>query len=368
MTDKELQKLGRRELLQLLLDQAKETDRISKLLKDTEGQLSQVEEGYERLRERLDHKDTRIHELQAQIDELQNRIQNEKEKRIADLSEVGSIAEAALKLNGVFDAAQRAANQYLRSVKELYAIPGGIEVPIEIEPEPEPEWSYQDDRGYHPPEPPRSRPSEPGRYRAADQPFRFRQYPPEEPPEPEWSYQDDRGYPAPEPPRSRPSEPGRYRAADQPFRFRQYPPEEPPEPEWSYQDGGYPAPEPPRSRAPEAGRFKAAEQPPQAWQYSPEEPPGPEWGYQDDGACYSPEPSRAQPPELEHGEAAEQPPRAWQYSPEELEPKPEGRADRQERERRTGRREESSRSGLPFRVKRRKETGKTTLFFGWQHD
>lgn len=322
MTDKELQKLGRRELLQLLLDQAKETDRISKLLKDTEGQLSQVEEGYERLRERLDHKDTRIHELQAQIDELQNRIQNEKEKRIADLSEVGSIAEAALKLNGVFDAAQRAANQYLRSVKELYAIPGGIEVPIEIEPEPEPEWSYQDDRGYHPPEPPRSRPSEPGRYRAADQPFRF----------------------------------------------RQYPPEEPPEPEWSYQDGGYPAPEPPRSRAPEAGRFKAAEQPPQAWQYSPEEPPGPEWGYQDDGACYSPEPSRAQPPELEHGEAAEQPPRAWQYSPEELEPKPEGRADRQERERRTGRREESSRSGLPFRVKRRKETGKTTLFFGWQHD
>jgi hypothetical protein len=322
MTDKELQKLGRRELLQLLLDQAKETDRISKLLKDTEGQLSQVEEGYERLRERLDHKDTRIHELQAQIDELQNRIQNEKEKRIADLSEVGSIAEAALKLNGVFDAAQRAANQYLRSVKELYAIPGGIEVPIEIEPEPEPEWSYQDDRGYHPPEPPRSRPSEPGRYRAADQPSRF----------------------------------------------RQYPPEEPPEPEWSYQDGGYPAPEPPRSRAPEAGRFKAAEQPPQAWQYSPEEPPGPEWGYQDDGACYSPEPSRAQPPELEHGEAAEQPPRAWQYSPEELEPKPEGRADRQERERRTGRREESSRSGLPFRVKRRKETGKTTLFFGWQHD
>lgn len=277
MTDKELQKLGRRELLQLLLDQAKETDRISKLLKDTEGQLSQVEEGYERLRERLDHKDTRIHELQAQIDELQNRIQNEKEKRIADLSEVGSIAEAALKLNGVFDAAQRAANQYLRSVKELYAIPGGIEVPIEIEPEPEPEWSYQDDRGY-------------------------------------------------------------------------------------------PAPEPPRSRAPEAGRFKAAEQPPQVWQYSPEESPGPEWGYQDDGACYSPEPSRAQPPELEHGEAAEQPPRAWQYSPEELEPKPEGRADRQERERRTGRREESSRSGLPFRVKRRKEAGKTTLFFGWQHD
>ena len=278
MTDKELQKLGRRELLQLLLDQAKETDRVSKLLRDTEEQLSQAEENYERLRERLDHKDARIHELQEQINELHNSVKDEKEKRIADLTEVGSIAEAALKLNGVFDAAQRAANQYLRSVKELYAIPDGKGIPIEIEPEPEPEWGRQDDGAYAP-EPPRSRPPEPGRYRVTDQPPRPRPYLPEEP-EPEWGDQDDETY-APEPSRSRPQEPGRYRTPDQPSRSRPYPTEE----------------------------------------------------------------SEPQP-DLES----------------------EGRAVRQERERRTGRREDPSQSKMPFRVKKRKETGKTTLFFGWQHD
>ena len=180
MTDKELQKLGRRELLQLLLDQAKETDRVSKLLKETEEQLNQMEEGYERLRERLDRKDVRIHELQDQINELQGSVQNEKEKRIADLSEVGSIAEAALRLNGVFEAAQRAANQYLQSVKELYAIPDGTQPPIEIEPEPQPDWDYRSDESYAP-EPPRSRPPEAGRYSAPEPPARPRQYPPEEP-------------------------------------------------------------------------------------------------------------------------------------------------------------------------------------------
>ena len=274
MTDKELQKLGRRELLQLLLDQAKETDRVSKLLKETEEQLNQMEEGYERLRERLDRKDVRIHELQDQINELQGSVQNEKEKRIADLSEVGSIAEAALRLNGVFDAAQRAANQYLQSVKELYAIPDGTQPPIEIEPEPQPDWDYRSDESYAP-EPPRSRPPEPGRYRAPEPPPRSRQYPPEEP-QAEWDFRDDGAY-APEPPRSRPPEPGRYRAPEPPPRPRQYPPEEP---------------------------------------------------------------------------GLGQEPRRRPAAPE----------------RRSEKREASSQSKLPFRVKKKKENGKTTLFFGWQHD
>jgi len=38
------------------------------------------------------------------------------DRRLA-MEEAGSIAEAALKLNGVFEAAQRAAEQYLVSVK-----------------------------------------------------------------------------------------------------------------------------------------------------------------------------------------------------------------------------------------------------------
>lgn len=240
MTDKELQKLGRRELLQLLLDQAKETDRLSKLLRDTEGQLSQMEEGYERLRERLDQKDAKIHELQTTL-------QAEREKRETDLSEVGSIAEAALRLNGVFDAAQEAANQYLQSVKEFYAIPEGME--------------------------PRLRPE------------------------------------APPPPRFQAP------AAPQPMFQAKPEPVFQPEPEPEVQ------PEPEFSLGPEM----------------PLEPETPlEWDFLNE-ELYASEPAR---------------------------PRPAAR----ERERSSERRSSSQSRTPPFRARKRKENGKTTLFFGWQHD
>lgn len=99
MTDKELQKLGRRELLQLLLDQAKEAERLGRMLKETDEQLKQMEEGYERLRDRLDHKDAQIHELRESLEA-------ERAKHETSVVDVGNLAEAALKLNGIFDAAR----------------------------------------------------------------------------------------------------------------------------------------------------------------------------------------------------------------------------------------------------------------------
>lgn len=131
MTNKELQKLGRRELLQLLLNQAKETERLTAELAEAQAQLQELTETYERLRERLNHKDERIHELESTLEE-------EREKREIDLEDVGSIAEAALKLHGVFDAAQEAADFYLRSIRELYPLPEGEELPPLPEEEPEP--------------------------------------------------------------------------------------------------------------------------------------------------------------------------------------------------------------------------------------
>lgn len=122
MTDRELQKLGRRELLQLLLEQAKESERLGKRVEELEEQLHQTEEGYERLRDRLDSKDAQIHELE-------DTLQMEREKRETDLENIGSIAEAALQLNGVFDAAQRAADYYLQSIQTLYPLPEGVVLP-----------------------------------------------------------------------------------------------------------------------------------------------------------------------------------------------------------------------------------------------
>lgn len=122
MTDKELQKLGRRELLQMLLEQAREAERLGALLKETEGKYQELQDSYERLRGRLDKKDVQIQNLRATL-------QTEREKREVDMENAGSIAEAALRLNGVFEAAQRAANQYLQSVRELYPAPEGVEMP-----------------------------------------------------------------------------------------------------------------------------------------------------------------------------------------------------------------------------------------------
>ena len=77
MTDKELQKLSRTELLELLLVQSRE----------------------------LDKKNQELESLRAQL-----------QTRQIALSQAGNIAEAALRLNGIFEAAQAAADQYLESV------------------------------------------------------------------------------------------------------------------------------------------------------------------------------------------------------------------------------------------------------------
>ena len=88
MTDKELQKLKRGELLEILLEQSREN----------EGLKIQIEE----------NKRT-VLELRRQL-----------EKREIDVKQAGTIAEASFKLNGVFDAAEKAAQQYLENLQILY--------------------------------------------------------------------------------------------------------------------------------------------------------------------------------------------------------------------------------------------------------
>lgn len=78
MVEKELKKLSRRELLEILIMQSK-----------------------------------RVEKLEAQLAEANRKL----EDRRIRLEKVGSIAEAALALNNVFEAAQRAAEQYLENVE-----------------------------------------------------------------------------------------------------------------------------------------------------------------------------------------------------------------------------------------------------------
>lgn len=78
MKDKELRRLHRRELLEIMLEQQKEIDRLQQELKICRAKLE--------------------------------------DKEII-LQETGSIAEAALRLNGVFEAAQKAIDQFTYNVK-----------------------------------------------------------------------------------------------------------------------------------------------------------------------------------------------------------------------------------------------------------
>ena len=78
MTEKELRRLRRGELLELLLEQTKEAEALKKELSETKKQL---------------------------------------ESREIRLEKAGSIAEAALQVNGVFEAAQEAAAQYLENIQ-----------------------------------------------------------------------------------------------------------------------------------------------------------------------------------------------------------------------------------------------------------
>lgn len=83
MNDKELKKLSRTELLELLIDVTKENN-----------------------------------ELKAQNEELQSKLDD----KLLAMGKAGSIAEASLELNGIFSAAQDAAEQYLLNVQQSSTI------------------------------------------------------------------------------------------------------------------------------------------------------------------------------------------------------------------------------------------------------
>ena len=80
LTEKEIKKLSRTDLLQMLIDQGEE-----------------------------------IEKLKTELEKAQTGLKDREIK----LNEAGSIADAAIAINGVFEAAQAASVQYLESVKKL---------------------------------------------------------------------------------------------------------------------------------------------------------------------------------------------------------------------------------------------------------
>ena len=124
MTDKEFRRLRRHDLLQLLVAQGKENIQLETQLDETSSQLSAEQKANKRLKAKLDEKDALIEKLKGRLDQKDARIKKLKEdmdawknSRRIQLAEAGSIAEAALRLNGIFETAQQAADQYLYNLR-----------------------------------------------------------------------------------------------------------------------------------------------------------------------------------------------------------------------------------------------------------
>lgn len=136
MTEREFHKLRRRDLLQLLVAQGKENIQIQEELDETSAQLAQAQEGNERLKAKLDEKDALIEKLKGRLDQkdvriktLRRRMEEWRQSRRIELDEAGSIAEAALRLNGIFEVAQQAADQYLYNVRRVCGASGEGDTP-----------------------------------------------------------------------------------------------------------------------------------------------------------------------------------------------------------------------------------------------
>ena len=127
MAEKELRRLKRRELLQMLLIQCEETERLTQEAEELKEQMDVVMESYERLKKKLDIKDQRLNEKDKKIEELKREMAEIKTVRERELEEAGSIAGATQRLNTIFEEAKRAADQYLAAVQKT----GGRQNPFE---------------------------------------------------------------------------------------------------------------------------------------------------------------------------------------------------------------------------------------------
>lgn len=126
MTEKELHRLRRQDLLQLLLSQGKEALELQAKLNDTSSALIQTKADYDRLREKLDEKDALIEKLKGRLDakdarigELKDEMEAFRLNRKIQIEKAGSLAEAVLRLNGIFETAQKAADQYLYNLRQI---------------------------------------------------------------------------------------------------------------------------------------------------------------------------------------------------------------------------------------------------------
>lgn len=124
MTEKEFRKLKALDLIQMLLTQSNEVsgqqeelDLIDVRLESLHGEnevikakLNDRDAMTELIKQKLNESDERIHELEKEVKSLYS-------DRIIELEEAGSLVQAALELNKIFEAAQKEAERYMNGAE-----------------------------------------------------------------------------------------------------------------------------------------------------------------------------------------------------------------------------------------------------------
>ena len=119
MTERELKKLRRRDLLQLLLVQSREAEEMRRQRDRCNASLKEAEAACEELRQQCADRDAQVHDLLQELREKDALLSRSRREAVGRLTAVkaGSLAEAAVQVSGLLQAAQSAADLYLREVR-----------------------------------------------------------------------------------------------------------------------------------------------------------------------------------------------------------------------------------------------------------
>lgn len=139
MTEKELGKLRRPDLLALLVAQGKESSSLQERLEESEQSFTQALQLDNRLRAKLDEKDEQIERLKARLNEKDEQIEHlksrleDKDRRLNVLAaqvddlitdkffsmeNAHSLTEISVKLELMLRAAQKASDRYIRNLQK----------------------------------------------------------------------------------------------------------------------------------------------------------------------------------------------------------------------------------------------------------
>lgn len=119
MTDKELKRLSRQELLEELYNYAKSNGELRLKLENKEEEMKQH---FQKFEEELAAEHQKVLVISEKIKELEKKnyeLSAKLRNRSVNLQDAGNIAEATIKMTDIFQEAQRTADLYVANVKKM---------------------------------------------------------------------------------------------------------------------------------------------------------------------------------------------------------------------------------------------------------